>query len=183
MLLARQPRHAMQLLNLALKFFWLIAVSDAFELQASARLLSTDSGAIISDVAGGLLVLAGGVVLPLFLTRVFATGRLPSPQLLAGEILGPLPLLRQRGAQEYGRTLISQLERRGMNLKRETRLDILAKSTPTRTDPAARATRPRKRFRIAGWRPPAAIARSAAGCSSASRTAAPSASVAIPIIR
>jgi DMSO reductase iron-sulfur subunit len=51
-----------QLLNQALRFLWLIA-SDSFELQASARLLSTTLAKTF--LLRGALLLAGGIALPL----------------------------------------------------------------------------------------------------------------------
>jgi DMSO reductase anchor subunit len=73
-----------QLLNQAIKFFWLTA-SDSFELQASARLLSTTlASRFLWSCA--LLVL-GGIVLPLFSTTWMGA----SASLLialASEILG-----------------------------------------------------------------------------------------------
>ena len=51
-----------QLLNQALRFLWLIA-SDTFELQASARLLSTTLARTL--LLRGALLLAGGIALPL----------------------------------------------------------------------------------------------------------------------
>ena len=73
-----------KLLNEALKFFWLTA-SDSFELQASARLLSTT---LASPFLGsGALLALGGIILPLFVptwTGAFASLLI----VLAGEILG-----------------------------------------------------------------------------------------------
>jgi len=54
---------AAQLLNLALKFFWLVS-SDTFELKAAARLLSMQLRSLMM-VRSALLVL-GGIVLPLY---------------------------------------------------------------------------------------------------------------------
>lgn len=54
---------SLQLLNLGLKFLWLVS-SDTFELKASARLLSTQLRWLLI-VRSGLLVL-GGIVLPLY---------------------------------------------------------------------------------------------------------------------
>jgi formate dehydrogenase iron-sulfur subunit len=51
-----------QLLNQTLRFLWLIA-SDSFELQASARLLSTTLAKTL--LLRGALLIAGGIVLPL----------------------------------------------------------------------------------------------------------------------
>jgi DMSO reductase iron-sulfur subunit len=51
-----------QLLNQTLRFLWLIA-SDSFELQASARLLSTTLAKAF--LLRGALLIAGGIVLPL----------------------------------------------------------------------------------------------------------------------
>ena len=72
-----------QLLNQALKFLSLIA-SDSFELQASARLLSTTL-AWPFVLRGGLL-LCGAVALPLFGSREAWLAALPTA--LAAEILG-----------------------------------------------------------------------------------------------
>ena len=49
-------------MNQALRFLWLIA-SDSFELQASARLLSTTLAKTF--LLRGALLLAGGIALPL----------------------------------------------------------------------------------------------------------------------
>lgn len=57
---------ATQLLNQALKFLWLTA-SDSFELQASARLLSTTLARQL--LLRGALLLAGGIALPLVGSR------------------------------------------------------------------------------------------------------------------
>jgi DMSO reductase iron-sulfur subunit len=72
-----------QLLNQMLRFLWLIA-SDSFELQASARLLSTTLAKTF--LLRGALLIAGGIVLPLSapgLARFAAFG-----MAFAGEILG-----------------------------------------------------------------------------------------------
>jgi len=72
-----------QLLNQTLRFLWLIA-SDSFELQASARLLSTRLARHL--LARSALLLVGGIALPLsgsYLTRFAAL-----PIALAGEVLG-----------------------------------------------------------------------------------------------
>jgi DMSO reductase anchor subunit len=58
---------ATQLLNQALKFLWLTA-SDSFELQASARLLSTTLAR--QFLLRGALLLAGGIALPLVVSRL-----------------------------------------------------------------------------------------------------------------
>jgi DMSO reductase anchor subunit/ferredoxin len=73
-----------QLLNLAAKFLWLTR-SDTFELQASARLLSTTLAAcLLLRVA---LLIAGGIVLPMLPAgRVTALVALSAA--LAGEIAG-----------------------------------------------------------------------------------------------
>jgi DMSO reductase anchor subunit len=60
-----------QLLNLALKFLWLVS-SDTFELKATARLLSTQLRAL-TMLRSALLVL-GGIVLPLFSSSATAAG-------------------------------------------------------------------------------------------------------------
>ena len=72
-----------QLLNQALKFLRLIA-SDSFELQASARLLSTKLARPL--LLRGALLLAGGIALPLAGSRLALLIALPTA--LAGEILG-----------------------------------------------------------------------------------------------
>jgi DMSO reductase iron-sulfur subunit len=72
-----------QLLNQALRFLWLIA-SDSFELNSSARLLSTTlSGPLLLR---GALVLAGGIALPLSGSGLARFAALPIA--LAGETLG-----------------------------------------------------------------------------------------------
>ena len=73
-----------QLLNQATRYFWM-AASDSFELQASARLLSTVLASRFL-MRSGLLIL-GGIVLPL--VRLNVLGSWPSLALaLGGEILG-----------------------------------------------------------------------------------------------
>lgn len=73
-----------QLLNQAIRFFWMTA-SDTFELQASARLLSTALASAFL-VRGSLLVL-GGIVLPLLWPTPF--GAYAAFALaLCGEFLG-----------------------------------------------------------------------------------------------
>jgi DMSO reductase anchor subunit len=61
---------AVQLLNLAVRFFWMTA-SDSFELQASARLLSTVLA--YPFLTRGALLLLGGIVLPLLWPTTFGT--------------------------------------------------------------------------------------------------------------
>ena len=72
------------MLNKAGKFFWLTA-SDSFELQASARLLSTT---LASPFLGsGALLCLGGIILPLFVpTRAGACVSLLIA--LIGQVLG-----------------------------------------------------------------------------------------------
>jgi DMSO reductase iron-sulfur subunit len=74
---------AAQLLNQALKFLRLIA-SDSFELQASARLLSTTLAR--QFLLRGALLLAGGIALPLMGSRLALLVALPTA--LAGELCG-----------------------------------------------------------------------------------------------
>lgn len=71
-----------QLLNQTLKFLWLIG-SDTFELQASARMLSTTLARPL--LLRGALVLAGGIALPLAGSRLACLVALPTA--LAGEIV------------------------------------------------------------------------------------------------
>jgi DMSO reductase anchor subunit len=73
-----------QLLNLVVRFFWMTA-SDSFELQASARLLSTVLASPF--LARGALLLLGGIVLPLLWPTAFGTYA-SLALALAGEILG-----------------------------------------------------------------------------------------------
>src|SRR5207237_7240548 len=54
----------LSLLNQAVRFFWMTA-SDSFELQASARLLSTVLASKI--LTRGVLLIVSGIVLPLLL--------------------------------------------------------------------------------------------------------------------
>ena len=75
---------AAHLLNQAVKFFWLTA-SDSFELQASARLLSTTLQSSFLG-SGGLLCL-GGIILPLFVPT-WAGAFISLLIALAGEVLG-----------------------------------------------------------------------------------------------
>jgi DMSO reductase iron-sulfur subunit len=73
-----------QLLNLAAKLLWLTR-SDMFELQASARLLSTTLASRL--LLRGILLISGGMVLPMVSSgRVAAFVALAAA--LAGEILG-----------------------------------------------------------------------------------------------
>lgn len=72
-----------QLLDQALRFLWLTA-SDSFELQASARLLSTVLARAF--LLRGALLLAGGIALPLSGTGFSRFAALPLA--LAGEIAG-----------------------------------------------------------------------------------------------
>src|SRR5207244_4384452 len=73
-----------QLLNQAVKFLWMTA-SDSFELQATARLLSTRLASRF--LVRGAFLIAGGIALPLFSSKpllLFAA----LVMALAGEILG-----------------------------------------------------------------------------------------------
>jgi formate dehydrogenase iron-sulfur subunit len=74
----------LQLLNLALKFLWLVS-SDTFELKASARLLSTQLRSLL--VVRSTLLILGGIALPLYSPNreVLAIAMAAS---LVGEILG-----------------------------------------------------------------------------------------------
>jgi formate dehydrogenase iron-sulfur subunit len=73
-----------QLLNQAIRFFWMTA-SDSFELQASARLLST---ALASKfLARGALLIFGGIVLPLLWPTTLGTYA-AFALTLGGELLG-----------------------------------------------------------------------------------------------
>jgi formate dehydrogenase iron-sulfur subunit len=73
-----------QLLNATARFFWLSA-SDQFELQASAKLLSTRFAARVL-IRGALLVL-GGIILPLLEPSAFGAGACFAIA-LGGETLG-----------------------------------------------------------------------------------------------
>jgi DMSO reductase anchor subunit len=73
-----------QLLNQAVRFFWMTA-SDSFELQASGRLLSTTLAC--KFLARGALLIFGGIVLPLLLPTSFGTYA-SLALVLGGEILG-----------------------------------------------------------------------------------------------
>lgn len=73
-----------QLLNQAVRFFWMTA-SDSFELQGSARLLSTTLAS--KFLARGALLIFGGIVLPLLLPSSFGTYA-SLALALGGEILG-----------------------------------------------------------------------------------------------
>ena len=75
---------AAQLLNLASKFLWLTR-SEVFELQASARLLSTTLAPALQLRA--ILLISGGIVLPL-LTRSRVGALIALAVVLAGELLG-----------------------------------------------------------------------------------------------
>jgi len=72
-----------QLLNQTLRFLWLIG-SDSFELQASARLLSTTLAP--QWLLRGALLLAGGIAFPLSGSRLARFAAIPVA--LAGELLG-----------------------------------------------------------------------------------------------
>jgi DMSO reductase anchor subunit len=72
-----------QMLNQTLRFLWLIG-SDSFELQASARLLSTRLAR--SMLLRGALLLTGGIAFPLADSHAARFAVLPLA--LAGEILG-----------------------------------------------------------------------------------------------
>lgn len=74
----------LQLLNLAIKFLWLVS-SDTFELKASARLLSSQLRSLL--IVRSTLLILGGIVLPL---RSEGIGGLVLALALAfvGEILG-----------------------------------------------------------------------------------------------
>jgi formate dehydrogenase iron-sulfur subunit len=72
------------LLNKAGKFFWLTA-SDSFELQASARLLSTTLRT--SFLGSSALLCLGGIILPLFVPH-WAGGFASLLIALGGEVLG-----------------------------------------------------------------------------------------------
>jgi DMSO reductase anchor subunit len=72
-----------QLLNQALRFLWLIG-SDSFELQASARLLSTTLARPL--LLRGALLLAGGIAVPLSGSHLARFAALPIA--LAGEVVG-----------------------------------------------------------------------------------------------
>lgn len=67
---AAMAAAAAQLLNLAARFFWMTA-SDSFELQASARLLSTVLASPF--LARGALLLLGGIIAPLLWTTPLGT--------------------------------------------------------------------------------------------------------------
>jgi formate dehydrogenase iron-sulfur subunit len=74
----------LQLLNLVVKFLWLVS-SDTFELKASARLLSAQLRSLL--LLRGALLIVGGIILPL---RTHAAAGLAVALALAfcGEILG-----------------------------------------------------------------------------------------------
>jgi DMSO reductase iron-sulfur subunit len=75
---------ALQLLNLVVKFLWLVS-SDTFELKASARLLSSQLRSLL--LMRGALLVVGGIILPL---RVHGAAGLAVALAAAfcGEILG-----------------------------------------------------------------------------------------------
>ncbi len=75
---------SLQLLNLAIKFLWLVS-SDTFELKASARLLSTQLRSYL--IVRSALLILGGIVLPLRTQNLegFACALAIT---FAGEILG-----------------------------------------------------------------------------------------------
>jgi formate dehydrogenase iron-sulfur subunit len=83
LMLAAVAAASAHLLNQALRFLWLIA-SDTFELQASARLLSTTLARLL--LLRGALLLAGGIALPVSGSGYAHFAALPIA--LAGEILG-----------------------------------------------------------------------------------------------
>ena len=81
---AAMAASAAQLLNLAARFFWMTA-SHSFELQASARLLSTVLASPF--LARGALLLLGGIILPLLWTTPLGTYT-SLALALVGEFLG-----------------------------------------------------------------------------------------------
>ena len=82
LLLIAVAASATQLLNLTLKFLWLIG-SDTFELQASARMVCTTLARPL--LLRGAFLLAGGIALPLIGSRLACFTALPMA--LAGEIV------------------------------------------------------------------------------------------------
>lgn len=84
LLTATVAAAVLQLLNLAIKFFWLVS-SDTFELKASARLLSTQLRSLV--LLRSVLLIVGGIILPLLSRSVASLG---AALVLAfgGEILG-----------------------------------------------------------------------------------------------
>ena len=84
LILASAIAAGAQLLNLAVKFLWMTA-SESFELQASARLLSTIlASRFLTRCA---LLIAGGIMVPLFSGRTLAFV-VALALALAGEITG-----------------------------------------------------------------------------------------------
>lgn len=73
-----------QLLNQAARFFWLSA-SDTFEMQASAKLLSTTLASLF--LLRGALLILGGIVLPVLWPTALGT-TISLALGLAGELLG-----------------------------------------------------------------------------------------------
>jgi DMSO reductase anchor subunit len=84
LLIAAVAAAGLQLLNLAIKFLWLVS-SEVFELKASARLLSTQLRSLL--LLRSALLIVGGMILPLESRGI---GSLTSALALAfcGEILG-----------------------------------------------------------------------------------------------
>jgi formate dehydrogenase iron-sulfur subunit len=84
LLTATTAAAGLQLLNLAIKFFWLVG-SDTFELKASARLLSTQLRSLL--LLRSTLLIVGGIILPLQSRSIAGLG---AALVLAfcGEILG-----------------------------------------------------------------------------------------------
>lgn len=84
LMIAAVVAASLQLLNQAVKFLRLTA-SDSFELQSSARLLSTTLKTRF--LLRGALLVAGGIVLPLFATNRIEVG-IALVLAIGGEILG-----------------------------------------------------------------------------------------------
>ena len=84
LILASAIAAGAQLLNQAVKFLWMTA-SELFELQATARLLSTTLASRF--LIRGVLLITGGIVIPLFSGKPLALAA-AFTLALAGEILG-----------------------------------------------------------------------------------------------
>ena len=157
--------------------------SDSLELRGTARLLSTvlASTLIAARRAAGCSAASccrsSSAGPPAAWLRRLGAGARASPARFSAAICSSSASCRSTWPRR-----ISRWKRGRMNLKRLLGLDTRADATPTRSIRLP-ATSLRRRSRIAGSRPPAATARSGAACSSASRTAAPSACAATRIIR
>ena len=159
--------------------------SDSLELRGTARLLSTVLAQHVSCCAACCSVAGGDRAAarrPSDLPAAWRCGRRARARARRRDAR-PLPVLRQRRAQAHGHAVPRDRAARPHEPEATARPRHPRRRYAYGVDPVAGYISAQKIAGHAGWRPPAATARSAAACSSASRTAAPSACAAIPIIR